>query len=192
MAIEDHLLNSSFQIKSSSPYRFWSNPKCYTRSYTRSTDTFLIIWENQRDVERSQLSTSPNPIQIIKGACLQQRYVFCKHILFNQESQWRNHIGNSFFHPAILVHNIWERNNFPKVRKRNHFRLYPVTPKYISNIEEEIMWYINRISRKKKQIEFLQDDIKSKNIEDMLGKPSVQQRIQRLLKKIEALDYFKE
>uniref|UniRef100_A0A9I9CQI6 CCHC-type domain-containing protein n=1 Tax=Cucumis melo TaxID=3656 RepID=A0A9I9CQI6_CUCME len=58
---------------------------------------------------------------------------------------------------------------------------HPVTPKYISNIEEEVRQFINRIARKERQIEFLQDDIKTCKVAIEIQKSLVQSKIQNFL-----------
>ncbi|KAA0068171.1 Enzymatic polyprotein [Cucumis melo var. makuwa] len=62
---------------------------------------------------------------------------------------------------------------------------HPVTPKYISNIEEEVRQFINRIARKEKHIEFLQDDIKAGKVAIEIQKPFVQLKIQNFQKQLE-------
>ncbi|KAA0054117.1 Enzymatic polyprotein [Cucumis melo var. makuwa] len=62
---------------------------------------------------------------------------------------------------------------------------HPVTPKYISNIEEEVRQFINRIARKERQIEFLQDDIKTCKVAIEIQKPLVQSKIQNFQKQLE-------
>ncbi|KAA0066357.1 Enzymatic polyprotein [Cucumis melo var. makuwa] len=59
-----------------------------------------------------------------------------------------------------------------------------VTPKYISNIEEEVRQFINRIARKEKQIKFLQDDIKTCKVAIEIQKPPVQSKIQNFQKQL--------
>uniref|UniRef100_A0A0A0LU92 Peptidase A2 domain-containing protein n=1 Tax=Cucumis sativus TaxID=3659 RepID=A0A0A0LU92_CUCSA len=61
----------------------------------------------------------------------------------------------------------------------------PVTPRYISNIEEEIRQFINRIAKKEKQIEFLQDDIKGCKVASAISKPLIQQKIQNFQQRLE-------
>ncbi|KAA0058439.1 Enzymatic polyprotein [Cucumis melo var. makuwa] len=62
---------------------------------------------------------------------------------------------------------------------------HPVTPKYISNIEEEVRQFINRIARKERQIDFLQDDIKTCKVAIEIQKPLVQSKIQNFQKQLE-------
>ncbi|KAA0040831.1 Enzymatic polyprotein [Cucumis melo var. makuwa] len=62
---------------------------------------------------------------------------------------------------------------------------HPVTPKYISNIEEEVRQFINRIARKERQIEFLQDDIKTYKVAIEIQKSLVQSKIQNFQKQLE-------
>lgn len=54
---------------------------------------------------------------------------------------------------------------------------YPITPKYISTVEDEIQKYVNRISKNEKYIKFLQDDIQSKKVEEITSRPSIHKRI---------------
>ncbi|KAA0052109.1 Enzymatic polyprotein [Cucumis melo var. makuwa] len=62
---------------------------------------------------------------------------------------------------------------------------HPVTPKYISNIEEEVRQFINRIARKEKHIEFLQDDIKACKVAIEIQKPLIQSKIENFQKQLE-------
>ncbi|KAA0058433.1 Enzymatic polyprotein [Cucumis melo var. makuwa] len=62
---------------------------------------------------------------------------------------------------------------------------HPVTPKYISNIEEEIHQFINHIAIKEKQIEFLQDEVIIERVVAQINQPATQRRIKDFQSKLE-------
>lgn len=74
-------------------------------------------------------------------------------------------------YPFTILENCLSSLEF---RKKITFEFfYPITLRYISTIEDEIQNYVNRISKKEKHIEFLQDDIQSKKVKEIISRGSI-------------------
>ena len=95
-------------------------------------------------------------------------------------------LGTSFVTQIYPFHVTEEGILSKKFGKEITFEFtQPVTPKYFSNIEETIRQFINRIAKKEKQIEFLQDDIKGCKVTSEISKPLIQQKIQNFQQRLE-------
>ncbi|TYK01213.1 Enzymatic polyprotein [Cucumis melo var. makuwa] len=95
-------------------------------------------------------------------------------------------LGTPFLTQSYPFHVTDEEITSRKFEKEITFEFtHLVTPKYISNIEEEIHQFINRITMKEKKIEFLQYEVKTERVAVQINQPATQRRIKDFQSKLE-------